>query len=266
MKKTVFLILVLLSIFLLSVRIGLNPILERLGYQSRAGLKVTSIPESAVAVNGKEMGMTPFEDDNLPVGEYLVKLTAGKAEWQGKVKLTQGTMAVINRELGENLASSSGEVLSLDKGGGAAITSTPEGATVEIDSQAVGQTPLWISNLAVGEHTFILSRDGYLKRSIKASLPPDLSLNLDVTLAVAETSLESISIPQDEASVRLVVKQTSVGFLRLRDRPSTQGREIGRVSSGEGLTLVEESGGWDKVKTDNGTEGYVSAQYVQKQP
>lgn len=267
MKKAIFLALVLLSLFFLMMRFGLNPVLERIGFKAQAGLKIVSTPDASVLINDKEIGMTPYEESDLVVGEYTVKLVAGKAEWQGRVRLTSGTMTVINRELAESLASSSGEVLFLNRGKGVTITSTPDGAEVEIDGLNYGRTPLILADLIPGEHAFVLNREGYLKRSIKATVPPELTLNLDVNLAVSEVSLESVSTPaKAEPVIKLTVKQTQPGYLRLRDRPTTLGKEIGRIPSGDTLILIEELGGWDKVKTTDGLEGYVSASYVQKMP
>lgn len=264
MKKAVFLGLILLSLFFLMMRFGLNPILEKAGFKPKAGLKIVSVPEASVLIDGKEAGMTPYEDGNLPVGEYTVKLVAEGAQWQGKVRLTSGTMTVISRELGESLASSSGEVFFLSKGKGVVVTSTPSGAEIEIDGKSYGQTPLILAALLPGEHTFALNREGYLKRSIKATLPPNLALNLDVVLAVAEVSIGVLPTPpQAEKTVQLIVKQTQPGYLRIRSRPSTGGTELGRVVPGDVLTLIEELGSWDKIKTADGIEGYVSAAYVQ---
>lgn len=239
--------------------------MNKIGYQAKAGLKITSTPEAAVLVNGEEVGKTPYEDSNLLVGEYLIKLTTDKAVWQSKVRLTKGTVAVINRDMGESIASSSGEILSLDRGTGVFVTSTPEGAGVEIDGRQYGRTPVLAADLKPGEHTFLLSHDGYLKRSIKATLPEDLALNLDVSLAIAEMDLGSFTLPKEEAVTKLRVKQTPTGFLRVRDDPSTKGVEVGRASVGDNLTLIEELPGWYKVRMEDGTEGYVSAAYIQKQ-
>lgn len=265
MKKTAFLLLVFLSFLALVIRFVTPPLSHLLGYKEKAGIKITSIPQAMVFINGKEVGQTPYQDENLKVEEYRVELKAGDAQWQSKVKLTNGTMAVVNREISASAASSSGEILTLDKGSGVVITSTPSSSDVEIDGKEAGKTPLSVSSLPPGEHTFLLSRDGYLKRNIRASLPDGLALIMDVNLAISEIDLGDLPTPKVAAVVKMTVKQTSTGFLRLRDQPSTRGKEIGRLSSGDTVTLVEELSGWYKVKTDKEVEGYVSSSYVEKQ-
>lgn len=265
MKKVFFITLILISCLALALKFGFKPLSQMLGYQTKAGIKVTSTPEATVFINGLEAGKTPYQDENLKVGEYEVKLVSGEAVWQNKVSLNAGTLSVVNRELGTNIASSSGETLILNPGKGIVITSTPNEAEVEIDGKIFGKTPLSVVSLEFGEHTFILSHDNYLKRSIRAVSPKDLLLHLDVDLAVAEVDLSNISTPVITEPVKLAVKKTPTGFLRVRDKPSLAGKEIAKVSDGDILTQISTSGSWIKVQLEDNTEGYVSSTYVQKQ-
>ena len=57
------------------------------------------------------MGKTPFEDKNLAVKQYDVKLEKDGASWAGKIKLNQQTITIINRDLALDQASSAGEIL-----------------------------------------------------------------------------------------------------------------------------------------------------------
>lgn len=262
MRKNLLILLVFLSLTVLTLRFGVNPVLNYLGYESQAGIKISSTPEAKVFIDGKEVGNTPYEGLDLKVGEYNVRLVKDKEAWEGRVRLTKGALTVVNRELGQTISSSSGEVLVLNSGSGAVLTSTPPEAEVEIDGNSYGKTPLSVSNLPPGEHTFLLSREGYLKRSIRALLPPNMSLNIDVDLAIPEITSGSIPTPTEVPAIKLVVKQTSTGFLRVRDKPSLGGKEVGRVLAGTVLTQLEAVGSWIKVQLEDGMEGYVSASYV----
>ncbi|MBI4036924.1 PEGA domain-containing protein [Candidatus Daviesbacteria bacterium] len=267
MKKTLFSILVLLSVIVLAIRFVQAPLVQKLGLEGKGGIKITSLPDGLnVLINGEEVGKTPYENNDLKPAEYQIKLTDGDATWQGKVQVNGGTQAIVNRELSASVASSSGEVFTLTKGQGVVVASTPTGAKVEIDGKDYGTTPLTIPDLAVGEHTFMLSHSNFLKRSIRASLPPKLSLNIVVDLAMGEIDLTTSAAFTTTNIPKVIVKQTPTGFLRVRDKPSVAGQEISQVSVGQTLILIEELSGWDKVKLDNGTEGYVSASYVEKQP
>ncbi|MDO8498507.1 MAG: PEGA domain-containing protein [bacterium] len=265
MRRALLSFLLFLSMLALAARFGAKPLAQVLGYQTRAGLKVVSEPQATVFINGKEVGQTPFEDDNLQVREYQVSLVKNEMVWQGTVKLNKGTLSVANRELGETAAFSSGEVLTLESGKGITVTSLPEGVKVEIDGKDYGQTPVSLTDLAVGDHNLLLSKDGYLQRSIRATLPAGLQLHLDVDLAISESLAEDTPAPVTPVIPKVTVLQTPIGFLRLRDRPSLQGKEIAQATVGSSLTLLEELSGWDKVRLDNGLEGYVSSSYVRKQ-
>lgn len=267
MRKSALNLLVLFSLLFLAFRLTSQPLSRVLGYQPRAGLKIASLPEAKVMVNGLEVGQTPYEDTNLLAGEYAVKLASDKGRWEGKVKLMRGTLSVVNRELGASIASSSGDVLVLSSGTGVVITSNPKEASVEVDGRIRGKTSLVLSDLASGEHTFLISRENFLKRQIRASIPAGMKLHLDVDLALVESNIEPFVTPspQDIEVPKVTVKQTPTGFLRVRSQPSLKGVEVGKVFPGEVLVLLEELSEWSKVKLVDETEGYVSSSYIQKQ-
>ncbi len=266
MKKTIFLLLVLISLILIGARLLTLPINQFLGNKEKSGIKVLSLPEGMdVYLDEQLAGKTPYQNDNLAVKEYLVKIKKADLTWQNKLLLTSGTLTVVNRELNKEASSSAGEVLTLEKGSGVFINSWPGEATVEIDGKAVGQTPL-INNISQGDHNFVLSKSGFLKRSIKATIPENFRLDLNVDLAVAELDLSTISSPVISSTPMVVVKTTPTGFLRVRDKPSLNGVEIAQVKPGDELVLLEEAPGWDKVRLSDGKEGYVSVSYISKKP
>lgn len=264
MKKTLVWILILFSLLVLLVRYSSKIEQSILGIKQKSGISVLSIPDSAVVyLDSKEVGKTPYEDKNLDVKEYNVKIEKDGTTFQSNVKLTAGTMVIINRDLAKDQASSSGEILTLDKGRGITVISNPADSEVEIDGKVHGKTPISI-NLDTGEHTILVSHPNYLKRSIKASLPKDFNLTVSVDLALSEADLTTISAPVITQTPEVVVKSTPTGFLRVRDQASLLGKEIGRVSVGDKLILLEELEGWDRVRLADKTEGFVSSSYVEK--
>lgn len=264
MKKILIWILVLISVVVLLIRYSGKIEEVLLNVKQKSGISILSTPEVAsVFLDGKEVGKTPFEDKNLDVRQYSVKLDKDGASWQGNVKLTSGTMTIINRDLAKDQASSSGEILSLDRGRGMTIISNPSDAEVEIDGKGLGKTPFTI-NLTAGEHTILVSHTNYLKRSIKAILPENFNLTVSVDLALSEADLTTVSTPVISQTPEAVVKQTPTGFLRVRDKASLSGKEIARVNINDKLILLEELGGWDRIKLPDGTEGFVSSAYIEK--
>jgi uncharacterized protein YgiM (DUF1202 family) len=273
MKKVIVTILVFLSLVAIFLRYGLQPLINYLNLQPKAGIQIESNSKSEVIINGEAVGETPYQNENLNVGEFLVELKPDQQDasasaytpWKGYVKLNPGTLTVVNRELTATQAGSSGEVITLEKGTGATIISTPTEAEVFIDGQSRGRTPIALSDLASGEHQFLISKENYLKRNIRATIVGNYTLNIAVDLAIAEADLSKApTVPQSSTSV-VLVKQTPTGFLRVRSDATTNAEEIARVNPGEALSLLEERPGWFKVRLKDGREGFVSATYTTKQ-
>ncbi len=264
MRKIILWLLVLISLAAIVLRYS-NEIAETvLGIKQKGGISILSNPSDAeVSLDGKQVGQTTYENKSLDTREYLVKIDKDGASWQGRVTIEPGTVTVINRDLAPSEASSAGEVLSLTKGRGMTIISNPSDADVEIDGKSYGKTPLSI-NINSGDHTINLSHTNYLNRSIRANLPANLNLTVSVDLGLSEPDLTSVSTPVITQTQQVKVLSTPTSFLRVRDKASLTGKEIGRVNTGDLLVLLEQQDAWDRIKMSDGTEGFVSASYVQK--
>lgn len=269
MRKVILVILVFISVLALGLRFGYQPLIESLGLKPRAGIRVEANQKANVFINDKLVGQNPYQDENLTEGEYLVSLksedaTSGAVLWQGYVKLAPGTLSVVNREVSNDSSGSSGEVITLDKGKGVTVISNPTQAEVIIDGKSYGVTPVSISDISAGEHQFLIGKDSFLKRSIRATSVDGFNLTLNVDLALSEADLTRVPTVSQTSSAQGVVKNTPTGFLRVRSGPSTNAEEISRVAVGETLTIMEEANGWIKVKLSDGKEGYVAAEYIEK--
>ncbi len=234
------------------------------GIKPKSGISILSTPDGAdVFLDGKELGKTPFEDKSLDVGDILVKIEKDQAIWQGKISLVAGTVTVINRDLSKDTSSSAGETLTLKKGQGITIVSNPGEANIEIDGKTFGKTPQTL-DITPGEHAILLTHVNYLNRSIKANLPEGFNLTVVSDLSLSEADLTTISTPVITQTPEVVVRSTPTGFLRVRDKASTSGKEVMQVKPGDTLILLEEQGVWDRVRLSDGTEGFVASSYVEK--
>lgn len=264
MKKFIVWFLVLISLAAILLRFSDKLAEVFLGIRPTSGISVLSAPSDAtVYLDGSEVGKTPYEDKNLEVRDYAIKIKKDSSAWQGQITLIAGTVAVVNRDLAQDIASSAGEILTLNKGKGLTIISNPTGASVEIDGKAFGNTPTTI-DITPGEHTILISHSNYLKRSIRAEMPVNFNLTVSVDLALSEADLTTIVTPTTTQTPEVIVKNTPTGFLRVRDKPNLNGKEIARVKPGDRLILLEELGSWDKVRLSDNTEGFVSSLYVEK--
>lgn len=264
MKKVLVWFLIIISLSALLLRFSNSWAEILFGIKQISGLSVSSQPQDAtVFLDGKEVGKTPYDQKDLEVREYGIKIEKGNNIWQGKVRLTAGTITVVNRELASDSASSAGETLTLDRGKGLTVISNPSEADVEIDGKPSGKTPVTIT-IDKGEHTLLISHTNYLKRSVPVNLPTDLNMTVSVDLGLSEADLTAITAPVITQTPQVLVKSTPTGFLRVREKPSLNGKEIAQVKPGDILVLLEEQGSWDRVRLSNGTEGYVSTVYVEK--
>ncbi len=265
------LIFTFMSVVALVLRYGSEPVANFLGIRERAGIRIESNPLATVLINNQEVGKTPYDSDQLEIGEQLIELKAVDEQnpnqvfaWKGNVVLNPGTVTVVNRDLSVIDATASGEIISLEPGKGAIIISTPSEAEVTIDGKDVGRTPLRIDELAAGDHVFIIGRPNYLKRSIKASLVEGFRLNLMVDLALSEADLTSINTEPVNVTQQVVIKATPTGFLRVRSEATVNSTEIGRLNPGTTVVLLEELPSWYRIRLSDGKEGYISTSYADK--
>ncbi len=263
MRKSLYIVLILIALALLAIRFFSLQLPNFLGLENM-GLRIISVPDQAdIYIDGKFLGKTPFEEVNFKKREITIKLLAESNKWEGKVTLNPGTSTFVQRKLSPDFATGSGEILSLEKGTGVSIISSPVGAMVEIDGISVGVTPLTI-NVSEGEHIFVIKKNNYLSEAInKVSVPDGYHLTISVDLAITEADLSSNASSVITTTPKVKVRSTPTGFLRVRDKPALGGKEIGRVAPGDELFLLEQQSNWYKIRLSNGEEGYASSVYLQ---
>jgi hypothetical protein len=143
------------------------------------GVSVASQPSGArIAVDGEARGYTPAELTDLPVGSYQLKISlTGYREEQRSVEVAAGAVARLSVDL---------QPLGADVTTGAAsFVSAPAGATVTVDGEERGITPLELPDLEPGEHQAEISLSGY--RAWSGSFEVEVG-----GTAVVEASLERL--------------------------------------------------------------------------
>lgn len=270
MRKTVLFFLGGLSFLAIVLRFGTNPLIKALNLEAKAGIQVESNIKAKLILNDKDMGFTPFKDENLKEGKYLVSLkdpeSSNSADylWQGHVDLNSGTLTVVNREIAGSSLTSSGEVINLKGGNGVTVVSIPSSAQVFLDGKDLGRTPVSVSNVSPGEHQFLISKENFLKRSIRATSTEGYNLTINVDLAVSEADLTKLATTLIEEESQVIVKMTPTGFLRVRTQANVNSDEVSRVKPGDILILLEQIPNWNRIRLPDGKEGYVSSTYTEK--
>jgi Bacterial SH3 domain/Type II secretion system (T2SS), protein F len=91
---------------------------------------------------------------------------------------------------------------------------------------------------------------------------------------IGPTPTESISptvtntpVPTIQILGKLTVKKTTVGYVNIRNRPSTGGTIVKQAKEGEVYDYLKQQSGWYQIKLDdNNSESWISAQYVSITP
>ncbi|MDT8399159.1 MAG: PEGA domain-containing protein [Pseudomonadales bacterium] len=145
----------------------------------------TSPPGATVSVDGEERGLTPLSTEVLEgKHEILVKLAAHKA-WtdvlavQARQDQTLPPIALIPAD---------GLVL---------LRSTPSNATVTLNGDYQGQTPLEIAVPPGSQHRLSFFLNGYQEHSQTLRINPDQEASVNVTLKPILSSVQIVAQPAD---------------------------------------------------------------------
>jgi hypothetical protein len=257
-----------------------------------AGVFIETNPASAVFINGEQVGRTPYRDTRKS-GEVVIKLIPESFEtplapYETKISLVTGVETVIKRDFGEFENTSTGEIISFEKVSkdqtSLVVISTPSSAQLLVDGYQRFITPHKIPSISEGEHVLLISANGYLDRNVKVKTHNGYKLTAVIQLAASDEETEQVEEKPDEEVVEKEVKpevkilETPVGFLRVRNEPSTLGKEVGQVEPGDIFELLEtdEKTGWYKIEYlpaqagEEGEEGlpaqtgWISSQYAKK--
>ncbi|MDH7476477.1 MAG: PEGA domain-containing protein [Microgenomates group bacterium] len=246
-------------------------------------LKVTSSPTTGIFLDNVAIGKTPFED-KLKVGEYLLKLipegnATDTASWQGKINIYKNTLTFVNRELGSSDVTSAGEIFTAVKMkkkpsnpnyGEIAVETDPNGAIVYLDNDEKGVAPVILADVLKGDHELSVFMPGFFRRTQKINVDPGYQVIAKFKLAIDQsqkiTPTPSLNNQEGTESAKLekgyvIIKDTGLGFLRVREEPSLNASESARIKPGGKYQLLDEQKGWYKIKYNNDEKGLVSGSF-----
>jgi hypothetical protein len=243
-----------------------------------AGIYIDTNPPSEVAIYGEKKGETPYRA-LLDPGEVTLHLfpkseSPLRNSYETKVTLLPGVETVIRHSFGATYDTSSGEVISFEKIGknetSLTIVSIPDEAHITIDGTIEGTAPYKTSAISEGEHTVLVSAEGYMEKTVKVKTHKGYKLTAIVTLAkgaVTQTPTPTqLPSPTPIPASVIQILSTPTGTLRVRKEPKTGSEELGEVKSGESYPYLDRDQitGWYKIRFNEGMEGWVSPQYAKK--
>lgn len=274
MKKLLLIIPVLLfAVFIYAIVFGKIKLWQT---EKFSGLQISALPRSTVFLDSKELGKTPFRDEKLKPGDYILKLVPESgglqlSAWANPVKLSPNTMTVVNVQFGRNDDEEESEITYLEKidsdQGEIAILSNPDKADIKIDSKDKYQTPVIVKNVPQKDLEVEVSKDGFNSKIVRIKTIKGFRLTIIVKLGVRGKKEENTKPKEGSPSADLtkktiLVKETPTGWLRVRLEPSVDASEVAKIKPGEKYPLLEEKTGWVKIEFEKNKTGWVSSEYV----
>ena len=197
-------ILIAIVIVLVLVLVGIILKTKVFSGPTLAALKISSDPKATVFVDGTQMGVTPFFDDKIKVGEHIVKLVPDSSNGdlgslEKKVNLVSTALTYIDYNFKSKQSETFGQILSLEKitsrdKAALSVISVPDQAVVKINNDPKGFTPVMLEDLDPGSYQITVSSPGYDEKTIAAvNLIAGYKIKIEVKLAQKIEGFEEAS-------------------------------------------------------------------------
>ena len=196
-----------------------------------ASLQVTTAPDgAAVTVDGAPRGTTPVTVPGLAAGSHTVTLTkAGFTDYTGTLTLSGGKTTMLNitliaaqgtygtpapsPQLPQGTApaatASSTEATPAPAGTGSlTVRSDPAGASVYLDGEKVGTTPVTVRDVAPGSHRLLLTLQGHQDIARPVEIASGQDTEADITFPRKQTP--GFALPAAAAALALALLVLSV--------------------------------------------------------
>lgn len=245
-----------------------------------AGIDITTIPPSTVFINGQAEGETPYKNQNMTPGEYVIKLvpispdsTIILAPWETTIKLSAEVTTMITRTFAASEADIESSILQFQKEASSntylSVITDPDNVNINLDGKPNGFTPVTRLETTSGPHSLELTSPGYKKLILNTNTHTGYNLIVNVKLASEAIVLitpQPLPTPEATGSATLkpyvIIGTTETGWLRVRASANGTSTELGKVNEGEKLPYLSTDGtGWLQV-TFEGKPGWISAKYA----
>ncbi|MDD4785380.1 MAG: PEGA domain-containing protein, partial [Candidatus Shapirobacteria bacterium] len=160
----------------------------------KSGLEIMSFPIAKVYINNKEVGVTPYKNMSLKPGENEIKLIAENKEWKRKIDLQNNINTVIDWQFGDNSSQNSGYILYLEKTGdkktSLLVNSDPDKATITVDGQVKGVSPIKVNDIGQGDRQLSISFPGYKEINVFMKAINGYQLVVNAKLASEKNNID----------------------------------------------------------------------------
>jgi hypothetical protein len=140
-------------------------------------MNLNAVPDgTSVVINGMYKGMTPLTISGLHAGTYNVTFSHfGFRELSTPVIVQAGGISEVNVSL-------------VRLTGSLVVNTTPGGAYLTLDGLATGTSPATLENLYPGNHTLIVTKDGYVMQILPVWIIAGQTATADVVLVLDDDS------------------------------------------------------------------------------
>ncbi|MBQ8855213.1 MAG: TonB family protein, partial [Bacteroidales bacterium] len=140
--------------------------------------------------------------------------------------------------------------------GSLVISSTPAKARITIDGEYVGETPKFIPNQLIGQHTIVAEKEGYEKQTKKIEVTEGAEASLSFTLETKKVAVNSSENPKVPAEI-ITDNEEAIPFQLVEEKPSFQGGDANQFSKWVNQRLV-----YPDIARENGVQGRVTLQFT----
>ncbi len=234
------------------------------------GLRVQCVPEGAkVMVDREPRGEAPLELQGLAPGKHIVGISArGYREELSTVTVEAGT----TRTLDVSLAKATAAVL---------VETDPVGASVSLDGGHVGDAPVLLPAVAMGDHRVVVARPGFQQRAVDLKIENAAPQKVSVSLLTDSATLRVTSepagaqvlfngVPRGETPALIERIPDGVGELEVRADGYQPAKQSVRLSAGDDETthvvLIPKPASLRVETIPAGARVYVDNQYKGESP
>jgi PKD repeat protein len=174
----------------------------------------TTPPNANVFVDNVFKGVTPLTLSDTPSGYHLVRITLpAYDDYITSATVEPGKTVVVQAELEKSGLNTTPTTLPatpvpVPQNGSIAITSVPSGASVILDGQNTGITPVIMTDVLPGNHALSLSYPGYsfYNQTISVGSAQTAAVNANLVVAPEpDTSTGSLSVKTDPPGAQISI-------------------------------------------------------------
>jgi hypothetical protein len=222
-------------------------------------LAVTTVPQNgSVFIDNVFKGVTPLTLTDTPSGYHILHITLpGYEDYTSGVTVEPSKTVLVQANLqksGNDNATTTGPAITATpalprQNGSIAVTSVPNGASVTLDGQYEGTTPVIIPDVLPGNHAISLMYPGY------TSLNQSISIGSSQTTAVNANLVVSMEPAVGSGSLTVITDPAGAQVLVDGDVKGVSPATIPGLSAGSHTLLMRMEDYYDLSTTVNVTAG-----------